>query len=129
MANELNLIVKTTVLDVNDNPVVKDIYEAGRTSVVERVYKKYVVANAVTDQQIVLDSVDALNFLMIKSDQEITLKIGGTDALRAINLKKTLTDDGTVNTKAVFMATLSADTLLYVSNASGSSANIEVILL
>lgn len=125
----MEITIKTKVADGNDNDVVKDIYEATRSSVTERVYKKYQVVTAVTDQQIVLDSVDAVNFVLLRSDQDITLKIGGTDAPRAISLKKALTDAEGATQRAVFMATLGNDTLLYVSNASGSTANIEIILL
>jgi len=129
MANELNLNIKTTILDGNDNAVVKDQYAASRASVTERVYKRYAVADLVTDQQIVLDSVNAANFLMIRSDQDITVKIGGTEAARAIELKAALTGDDDATVRALFMATIGNDTLIYVSNSSGSAANVEVILL
>ncbi len=128
MSNSVELTIKTKIADGNDNDVLRDIYEATRSSVTERVYKKYQVADAVTDQPIVLDSVDAVNFILLRSDQNITLKIGGTDAMRAISLKKALTDAEGATERALFMATVGNDTLLYVSNASGAVANIEVIL-
>ena len=125
----MSLKIQTKIVDSNDNTAVNDIYNGTRTGVSERVYKTYQIADSVTDQQVSLDNVNGMNLVMIRSDKDITVKIGGTEATRALNLKASLTDLESTSTHAMLMLTVTSDTLLYISNSSGAVATVDVIIL
>lgn len=127
MANSLDITIRTQVADATDSNVINDKAEMTRTSVTERVLRRFSLADAAVDTQLDLGGVDAAHVLWLRSDKAITVKVGGTEALRAIALETSLTrEDGT--TTSTLFAITSAATLIYLSNSSGAAANVEVFI-
>lgn len=127
MANTLTFSIKADVGDGNDNTIIKKIADFTRATVAEANMQRFTLPDATTDQQIAADNVDGFAMLLIIADQPITVKIGGTEADRAVACEATLTESG--STYSVFMCTASGTNLAYISNASGSAATVELIML
>ncbi len=127
MANTLTYSIKANVGDDNGNTIIKKVADYTRASVDEANMQRFTLADGVTDQQIAADNVDGFSMLMIIADQAVTVKVGGTEADRAIACATTLTEGS--STHSMFMCTASGTNLAYLSNASGSDATVEIIML
>lgn len=98
----------------------KLMLSVSETAASEVFRRKEQIANGVVDQDIELPSATSTDYLMISTDQEITVKLNGSsDAL-------TLTPK-TAGKKAPVLFLRATITELSISNASGSVANVDIL--
>ena len=93
------------------------IADIGSVSYTEYTLQEIVIATASTDTAINFGGVTTADVVYIKSDQTIT-----------INIDSNTGTDITLDANKPLLLTGTAITALYVSNASGSSANITIAL-
>ena len=85
----------------------------GSVSYTERTRQEIAIATAASDTQIVFGGVTTADVLLLTSDQQITVNFDANDGT-----------DITVDANKPVLFTGTAMTAIYVSNSSGSTANI-----
>ena len=90
----------------------------GSVSYDESLVQNYEIATGVTDEAISIGGVATIDVLFLESDQAITLNINSSTGT-----------DITVDANKPLLITGTSITALYVSNSSGSTANIRYVLL
>jgi len=118
----LTQVLKLTIIDNADAqlPVLVNLEDTDNARVItldEYQHVNIQVADATTDLLINFGGVATANFIYIKTDQTITYKLNGTGNLAISATKNAPT----------FLNTASI-TSLHISNASGSAANMQIII-
>ncbi len=90
-----------------------EIHDIGTVAYTESTRQEIAIANAASDTQLAFGGVTTADLLYIKSDQAIS-----------INLDSSSGTDITIDANKPVLLTGTAATAAYVSNASGSTANI-----
>ncbi|MEE9117847.1 MAG: hypothetical protein V3U02_04530 [Calditrichia bacterium] len=129
MADKVTINFRTLINDINDRQVLDKKLVAGRESVTEVNYQRFSLPDSVSDQAVDFANVDASNLFVLKSSKVITVKVGGTEADRAVTVSPTLTDDEDSSSDYGIYIFSGTATAIYLSNASGLASDIEIILL
>ena len=98
----------------NYGPVYSSVQQVSHT---ESIWHEMVVATATTDSAVSFGGVTTADVVLISSDQTISYRQAVTDTAT------------TLDANGVHILCRTAITALYLTNASGSSANVKIILI